>query len=537
MISPVPAARWWQTATIYQIYPRSFQDSDGDGIGDLRGTVARLDYLRDLGVDALWLSPIFTSPMADFGYDVADYRDVDPIFGSLGDLDALIAAAHDRGLRVLLDLVPNHSSSEHPWFRASRSSRIDRRRDWYIWHDPGSNGGPPNNWTSDFGGSAWEWDAATGQYYLHAFLKEQPDLNWRNPDLRAAMMKVLRFWFARGIDGFRIDVLWHLMKHADFPDNPANPDWTPGVRDRDRVIQHHSTDQPEVHAIAAEMRQVADEAAAVDGRDRVLIGEIYLPYDRLMTYYGNSEHPEVHLPFNFRLIGVRWTARSVAAIVEEYESALPEGAWPNWVLSNHDQPRIAARIGAAQARIAMMLLLTLRGTPTIYYGDELGLAGEAVPPDSVRDPQALREPGAAFNRDEARLPMAWDASPGAGFTTGEPWLPVSTEATTCNVATQESDPGSMLSLTRALLGLRRERPALVSGTVSLLSGGGEALLYERRLGEERMLVALNLSGEPARFDVPDWVRSMQPLLVTGHANVDPGHLAPDQGVIWGTARP
>ncbi len=526
------AAPWWKTGVIYQIYPRSFQDSDGDGIGDLRGIGSRLDYLTSLGVDALWLSPIFPSPMADFGYDVADYTDVDPLFGTLADLDALVAAAHEQGMRILLDLVPNHSSSEHPWFKASRSSRTDPKRDWYIWHDPAPDGGPPNNWTSDFGGSAWEWEGATGQYYLHAFLREQPDLNWRNPAVRAAMMDVLRFWFARGVDGFRIDVLWHLVKHADFPDNPLNPAWVPAIRDRDRVLQHHSTDQPEVHGIVAEMRRIAEEAGARDGRERVLIGEIYLPYDRLMTYYGSAEAPEVHLPFNFRLIGADWTASNVAAIISEYEAALPDGAWPNWVLGNHDQPRIAGRIGEAQARVAAMLLLTLRGTPTLYYGDELGLAGEAVSLDRIRDPQALREPG-VFNRDEARLPMPWDGGAGAGFTGGEAWLPVPAQAATHNVEAQEGDPRSMLSLTRALLRLRRARPALALGDVILLPSEGNVLAYERRLGEERLLVALNLSSSEASFRPPEWTHFMQPLLVTGRYGVDLAHLAPDQGVIWG----
>ena len=526
------AAPWWRAGVVYQIYPRSFADSDGDGVGDLKGIAGKLDYLADLGVDAIWLSPIFPSPMADFGYDVADYRDVDPLFGTLADLDALIAAAHARGLRVLLDLVPNHSSSEHPWFKASRSSRADPKRDWYIWRDAAPGGGPPNNWTSDFGSSAWEWDVGTGQYYLHAFLKEQPDLNWRNPEVRAAMLDVLRFWFARGIDGFRIDVLWHMIKHADFPDNPENPDWSPGVRDRDRVLQLYSTDQPEVHDIAAAMRRVADEVQAADGRERLLIGEIYLPYGRLMTYYGSTELPEVHLPFNFRLIGAEWRAATVAGIVAEYEAALPDGAWPNWVLGNHDQPRIAGAIGEAQARVAMMLLLTLRGTPTLYYGDELGLAGQSVPPERVRDPQALREPG-VFNRDEARLPMPWDGSANAGFTTGESWLPLEDDWPTRNLAAQERDPASMLALTRALLALRRERPALALGEVGLLSSADDVLVYERRLGDGRIVVALNFSGEERRWTPP--VDGLELLASTTPGQHRPGLLDPDQGLVLGVS--
>ena len=536
MIDPAaPAAPWWQTGVIYQIYPRSFQDSDGDGIGDLRGIAARLPYLAALGIDAVWLSPIFPSPMADFGYDVADYCNVDRAFGTLADLDALVAAAHALNLRVLLDLVPNHSSSDHPWFRASRSSRDDPKRDWYVWHDAAPGGGAPNNWTSDFGGSAWEWDAATGQYYLHAFLKEQPDLNWRKPELRAAMMDVLRFWFARGIDGFRIDVLWHLVKHADFPDNPANPDWRPGVRDRDLVLQHHSTDQPEVHAIAAEMRRIADEAGTADGRDRVLIGEIYLPYHRLMTYYGTADAPEVHLPFNFRLIGAEWTARNVAAIIADYEAALPDGAWPNWVLGNHDQPRLAGRIGEAQARVAAMMLLTLRGTPTLYYGDELGLAGELVPPGRIRDPQALREPG-VFNRDEARLPMAWTSGTGAGFTTGDTWLPVPAETATRNVEAESADAASLLSLTRALLTLRRSSAALRFGSIDEVHADDDVLHYRRTDGEEHLVIMLNLRGAAHAYPVKSG--SMTPVLSTYPGQL-PGTvgaggsvpLRPDEGLI------
>ena len=330
--------------------------------------------------------------MADFGYDVADYCDVDPRFGTLADFDDLLAQAHARGLKVLLDFVPNHTSDRHPWFVESRASRDNPKRDWYIWRDPAPDGGPPNNWISDFGGSAWEWDEATGQYYYHAFLKEQPDLNWRNPAVQAAMYDVMRFWFDRGVDGFRIDVLWHMVKAADFPDNPPNPAYQPAMGDMHRVLQLHSTDQPEVHEIAAEMRAIADSYGASGRGERVLIGEIYLPVDRLMHYYGR-ERAGVHLPFNFQLIDAPWEARSLATLIADYEAALPPGGWPNWVLGNHDRPRVAAKRGQAQARVAAMLLLTLRGTPTLYYGDELGLSDVAIPPAQVQDPRELREPG------------------------------------------------------------------------------------------------------------------------------------------------
>lgn len=522
------ARPWWQSAVLYQIYPWSFQDSDGDGIGDLRGIEARLDYLVDLGIDAIWLSPIFPSPMADFGYDVADYCGIDPRFGTLADFDSLLASAHARGLKLLLDFVPNHSSDQHPWFVESRASRDNPKRDWYIWRDPAADGGPPNNWISDFGGPAWTDDAATGQYYSHAFLKEQPDLNWRNPELRAAMLDVLRFWFARGVDGFRIDVLWHIVKHADFPDNPLNPDWDPATGEMHRVFQRHSTDQPEVHDIAADMRAIAD-AFGRNGNERVLIGEIYLPVERLMRYYGLAGEG-VHLPFNFQLIDAPWNARGLARMIADYEAALPEGGWPNWVLGNHDRPRSATKRGAAQARVAAMLLLTLRGTPTLYYGDELGMEDGAIPPDRVRDPRELREPGLGLGRDPVRTPMPWDDSEQAGFTQGEPWLPLGEGWQRRNVAAERDDPNSMLALHRALLNLRRSTPALATGRIWLLEAEGDVLAYAREQDGETVIVALNLGPHPAPVDLP----AARPVLSTVPgplADTAPSILRPDEGLI------
>ena len=498
---------WWQAETIYQVYPRSFQDSDGDGVGDLKGIEARLDHLVALGVDALWLSPIFPSPMADFGYDVADYCDVDPRFGTLADFDDLLGAVHARGLKLLLDFVPNHSSDQHPWFQESRSSRDNPKRDWYIWRDAKPDGSPPNNWISDFGGSAWTWDAATCQYYYHAFLKEQPDLNWRNPDLRAAMMDVLRFWLDRGVDGFRIDVLWHMIKHVDYPDNPLNPDYEPAMGEMHRVLQHHSTDQPEVHDIAAEMRRIADGYPG----NRVLIGEIYLPVVRLMDYYGR-DGTGVHLPFNFQLIDARWDAQAMARMIAEYEAALPPGGWPNWVLGNHDRPRIATRVGAAQARAAAVLLLTLRGTPTIYYGDEIGMTDVAIPPARAVDPRELREPGLGLGRDPVRTPMPWNDSAQAGFSTADPWLPLGDDWRTCNVAAQAGDARSMLALYRALLALRRKHAALAVGAIDLIPATDGVLAYRRRCGDERIVVMLNMGEKDRVVDRPAGT-----LLLSTHA--------------------
>jgi len=517
---------WWERDVIYQIYPRSFQDSNGDGIGDLAGIAARLDHVASLGVDAIWLSPIFPSPMTDFGYDVADYCDVAPIFGDLAAFDRLLAAAHACGLKLLLDFVPNHTSDQHAWFIESRSSRDHPRRDWYIWRDPALDGGPPNNWISDFGGSAWTWDAATGQYYLHAFLAQQPDLNWRNPDVRAAMMNVLRFWFDRGVDGFRIDVLWHIVKAEGLPDNPVNPAWTPAQTERDRLIQRHSTDQPEAHAISAEFRRLADSYG-----DRVLVGEIFLPNDRHARWYGTPEAPQVHLPFNFQLIENAWDAAVLRTVIADYEASLPAFGWPNWVIGSHDAPRIAARIGEAQARVAAMLLLTLRGTPTLYQGDELGIGKVAIPPERIRDPQHLRQPTLDIGRDRSRTPMPWDGSAHAGFSTVEPWLPLNADWPVRNVAAQDGDAESILNLYRALLRLRRETPALAIGAFALADGDADVLAYVRSHEGDMVFVALNLGGQDRALRLPEGKVIADVLASTRPPRPMDGILRADEGVI------
>ncbi|HEX6965987.1 MAG TPA: alpha-amylase family glycosyl hydrolase [Gemmatimonadaceae bacterium] len=485
------AHRWWQRGTIYQVYPRSFLDSDGDGIGDLRGVTAKLDYLQWLGVDALWLSPIYPSPMADFGYDIADYAAVDPIFGTMRDFDRLLDETHARGLKLILDLVPNHTSDRHPWFLESRTSRDDAKRDWYLWRDGDPDGGPPNNWLSVFGGSAWQWDEETGQYYYHAFLSEQPDLNWRNPDVQRAMLDVMRFWLEKGVDGFRVDVMWHLIKDAQFRDNPPNPEYQVGELPYHSLLPTYSTDQPEVHEIVRLMRRVLDEYD-----DRVMIGEIYLPIHRLVTYYGENGSG-AQLPFNFQLIELPWSARVIDAAINEYEGALPPNAWPNWVLGNHDKPRIATRAGAEQARVAAVLLLTLRGTPTLYYGDELGMHNVLIPPECVRDPEQKNLPGYGVGRDPERTPMQWTPGPHAGFTTGSPWLPVADDYRARNVEVERDDPASMLSLYRKLLALRCEEPALHVGSYTPVVADGDVLAYVREAEGRRFLIALNLGHAPA----------------------------------------
>lgn len=484
------ANAWWRDGVFYQVYPRSFQDSNADGVGDLRGIIERLPYLLALGVDAVWLSPIFPSPMADFGYDIADYVGIDVLFGTMQDFDALVDAAHASGLKIILDLVPNHTSDQHPWFVESRSSRDNPKRDWYIWHEPSAGGGAPNNWLSEFGGSAWQYDAATHQYYYHAFLAAQPDLNWRNPAVRQAMYDVMRFWLRRGVDGFRVDVIWHLIKDAAFRDNPPKPDYREGRPPHERVLPLHTTDQAEVHGVIEEMRQVMDEFDR-----RVLIGEIYLPLERLVTYYGN-DRPEAHLPFNFALLSAPWNARAIEKIINDYEGALPTGAWPNWVLGNHDRPRVASRVGREQARVAAMLLLTLRGTPTLYYGDEIGMHQVAIAPNQVRDPFEKNVPGIGVGRDGCRTPMQWNATANAGFSTTTPWLPLADDFSHENVANLEADAGSILNLYKALIDLRKKWPQLRSGAYAPIAADGNLLLY-RRQGEPRpVTVALNMGVEP-----------------------------------------
>jgi alpha-glucosidase len=499
---------WWQKGIVYQIYPRSFLDNNRDGVGDLRGIQSKLDYLQWLGVDAIWLSPIYPSPMADFGYDISDYTDIHPLFGSLSDFDALLADAHKRGMKLILDFVPNHTSDQHAWFAESRASRDNPKRDWYIWRDPQPDGGPPNNWLSNFGGSAWEFDPATGQYYYHAFLRQQPDLNWRNPQVRKAMHDVLRFWLDRGVDGFRVDVIWHIVKDEQFRDNPRNPDYKAGQNPHHEFFNTYSADQPDVHNIIAEMRQVLDQYP-----QRMMVGEVYLPVERLVTYYGNGGSG-VHMPFNFQLITTPWNAQAISSAVEQYEAALPPYGWPNWVLGNHDNPRVASRMGCPQARVAAMLLLTLRGTPTLYYGDEICMHDVPIPADRIRDPFEKNVPGMGLGRDPERTPMQWDSSPYGGFGMVEPWLPLPEDYITNNVSAQREDSRSTLSLYRKLIDLRRREPALAVGSYKHIAVEKDLFAYLRREGNRQFLVALNFSSQPQTLRMPQLINGSQLILST-----------------------
>jgi len=484
---------WWQQGIIYQVYPRSFQDSNGDGVGDLNGILSRLDHLEWLGVDALWISPISQSPMADFGYDISDYCSIHPLFGTMEDFDRLLSEVHKRSMKLIMDLVPNHSSSEHPWFLESRSSRDSPKRDWYIWRDPAPEGGPPNNWLSVFGGSGWEWDENTKQYYYHAFLKEQPDLNWRNPELQEAMFEHMRFWLDKGVDGFRVDVMWHMVKDDKFRDNPPNPDYQPHQATYEKLAPVHSTDQPEVHNVVRKMRAVMDEYS-----ERLMIGEIYLPVQRLVMYYGQNNQG-THLPFNFQLLSVPWESGKIFSVVDEYEAALPAGGWPNWVLGNHDRPRIISRIGLAQAKIAAMLLLTLRGTPTIFYGEEIGMTDVAIPPEEIRDPQGLNMPGLNLSRDPSRTPMQWDDTDHAGFSTTRPWLRVPYNYPRINVKVQKLDAFSILNFYKRLIELRRQEPALHVGEYRSVFSDKQIIAYARESSDSRFMIVLNLSHRPSYF--------------------------------------
>lgn len=493
--------KWWQTGIIYQIYPRSFMDGNGDGVGDLRGIIQKLDYLKNSGVDAIWLSPIYPSPMKDFGYDISDYRGIEPIFGTMDDFDELLAEIHDRGMKMILDLVPNHTSDQHPFFLESRISKDNPKRDWYLWRDPAPDGGPPNNWLSFFGGSAWTFDEATGQYYLTSFAREQCDLNFRNPDVLPWTLDNMRFWLDRGVDGFRVDVIWTMLKDEQFRDEPPNPDWDGNVP-HDSLLHIYTQDVDGIHDIVRTMRAVIDEYD-----DRVMIGEIYLPPEKLVTYYGENLD-ECHMPYNFELIIMpEWSAKAVHQAVDRYHSVVPDGAQPNYVLGNHDQHRLASRVGRAQAQIGLMLLLTLRGTPTFYYGEEINMVNGEIPPEKVHDPAALYQMDVAdvTGRDPERTPMQWDTSENAGFSPAgvETWLPVTADYKNFNVAVEDEDKASTLSFFRRLVDLRRQEPALHGGKYQSVDTGTEDIFAYLRTaeGEDSFLVVLNFTQNEHTLDL------------------------------------
>ena len=507
---------WWQSAVAYQLYPRSFADTDGDGIGDLEGVRSRLDHLVWLGVDALWLSPFFRSPMADFGYDVSDYCDVDPLFGTLDDFDRLLAEAHERGLKVIIDWVPNHTSDQHDWFVASRSGREDPKRDWYRWRDPAPDGGPPNNWIRSWSDQpAWTLDEATGQYFLHCFLPEQPDLNWSNPEVQEAMHATLRFWLDRGVDGFRMDVVHLIGKDPALPDDP------PDLAALSHVPLNH---RPETHALLRDIRTLLD---GYDG-DRMAVGEVYLLDTKdVATYYGDGD--ELHLNFNFPPLYTAWDATKWRKQLVRAAGELdPIGAWPTWVLSNHDNQRHRTRYGSeGRARAAAVLLLTLRGTPFLYAGEELGLEDAVVPPDRVVDPGG---------RDGCRAPIPWDATPTHGWGTEDPWLPWPPDADTRDVAAQREDPTSILHLYRRLIAARKGSPALTAGTFELLDVDAlpaGVIGYRRIDGDDQRLVLVNFLAEAAVVAPAVAAGTIVEVSTAGHGEGEPfgDALGPDEAVI------
>lgn len=488
------------TGVIYHVYLRSFADSNGEGIGDLPGLISRLDYMNgkldSLGVDAVWLSPFFPSPDRDFGYDVADFTDVDPRYGTLADFDHLVSEAHRRGIRILLDLVFNHTSDQHPWFLESRSSRSNPKRDWYVWRDAKPGGGMPNNWQSSFGGRAWQWDEATGQYYYHMFLKEQPDLNWRNPAVRSALMQVVRFWLDRGVDGFRLDVFNAWYERAGLPDNPP----ALGLRGFDRQRHIHDIDQPEMFDALAELRGILNSYP-----ERTSVGELF-GHDpvKAASYCGQDR---LHMVFNFQFTDCRWRPRAFLGAIERWEQALQAGGWPSYVLSNHDLSRAVSRYGRAHpdavAKVAAAMLLTLRGTPFIYYGEEIALPDTRLRRSELLDPPGRRYWPLYKGRDPNRAPLPWDSSAGAGFTTGRPWLPLHPEARSRNIAAQRGDPRSVLSFYRSLLALRRGTRALLEGSFEPIDArSSRALMYLRRTEGQMALVALNFTSTPVSVELP-----------------------------------
>ncbi len=486
--------RLWENMIVYQIYPRSFQDSNGDGIGDLQGIIDRLDYLNSesresLGVDAIWLAPIYASPMVDFGYDVSDYYTVHPDFGTLETLKTLISESHKREIALILDFIPNHTSSEHQWFKESRASRNNPYRDWYIWRDAGPEGGPPNNWVSRFGGSAWQLDSQTGQYYLHSFLKEQPDLNWRNPEVVAEIQKIFQYWMNLGIDGFRVDSVNFLLKDAQFRDDPVNPEYRIGD-DPYFMYQHqYSSDQPDLYRLLNELYKTV-----FDRNGKFIVSEAYTTPQNIRRLFEEIE-TRYHAPFNFDLIRLPFDTQQFKTAINTFQSTLRNEDIPVYVLGNHDNSRAATRFGGeAQARIAAMLLLTLPGIPFIYYGEEIGMEDSFIAPELRQDPAGKEQNIDTLNRDGVRTPMQWDSTFNAGFSSGAPWIPISSQAADRNVLKQMENPTSIFRLYQQLIHLRHTHLELTEGTYSS-DNRNDVFAYTRQKNLQTILVVLNFENE------------------------------------------
>lgn len=547
--------RWPEGAVVYQIYPRSLQDSNGDGIGDLPGIISRLDYIKSLGVNAIWLSPFYPSPMADFGYDVADYCDVDPMFGTLDDFQDLMQACQQRDLRVMVDLVPNHSSDEHSWFIESSRSATNRYANWYIWRDPSGWGDdgrplPPNNWLDALtGGTAWQWVEARQQFYLHSFDVKQPDLNWNNAQVREAIKDAMRFWLRLGVDGFRVDAVYWMAKDPMFRDDGPNPDYKEGVSPPYESIDHaNSRGWPAVYFYLAEMDGVLKEREFQD-KPRFMVTEAYPeghnPVDSYMAFYAGVD-PLVAAPFNFEGIMLDWEPKAWHDFLHSFHDSLNQQSplcVASYAFGNHDQPRLVSRLGEERARAAAVMLLTLPGMAFIYNGEEIGMHNVDIPPQQVQDPAAKNDPAKGMGRDPSRTPMQWDDSPGAGFShSGRTWLPLAPDYHRHNVAMQAQDPGSFLALYRRLGQLRNSSEALKHGTISTLDmvAPSQVLAYVRSYESERYLTVVNFSAE-----VVDWhhpvVRSIHSKVAgsmeddTQAVSIDTDdalHLRPHEAGVW-----
>lgn len=491
---------WWKHGVIYHIYPRSFQDSDGDGIGDIRGIIRRLGYLKNLGIDGIWISPMYKSPMVDFGYDVSDYREIDPVFGTMDDFKELLRKAHDWGIRIILDMILNHTSNLHPWFIEASSSLTNPKRNWYIWKE-GIMGSLPNNWKSAVGGSIWKFDENSGQHYLHSFFEEQPDLNWRNPELPGVFFEEMKFWLDLGVDGFRLDVINLIAKDKKFRNNPV----LLGIP----ALQKHvfSRNRKRSVTIVRQIRELLDQYD-----DKVSIGEIYAhpPGDaKTAARYLATGQDGLHLAFDFSLIFSTWNAYSYFKSIKTWYESIPEGGWPCNVLSNHDLFRSIDRFPwrtyrEEKARVAATLLLTLMGTPFIYYGEEIGMHNTHIPRSHIRDPLGKKFWPLFSGRDKARTPMQWVPDSKGGFTTGKPWLPLNKDVRLRNVRNQEGDPSSLLNHYRNLIKLRKTCEAIRNGSwVPIINGRDGILAYFRINEKERILVILNFMARQKKISLPE----------------------------------
>jgi alpha-glucosidase len=490
---------WSLGTVVYHIYVRSFKDSNSDGIGDLNGVIQKIDYIASLGVNAIWLSPIYPSPQFDFGYDVAEYKDIDPVYGSLREFDELVTVCHERGIKIMMDYVPNHTSVDHTWFKESRKSTDNKKRDWYIWRK-GKNGGPPNNWLSVFGGSGWEYDEASDEYYFHTFDKNQPDLNWRNPEVVKEMLSYFDFWIDRGVDGFRVDVPYHLFKDEKFRDEPPNPNYNGATMGLYESLQHiHTAWLPESFLMMKEFTKVLQKYS-----DKFMVTEAWGSIDDLIKLY-NTVGWKYYAPFNFSLITLPWTAEAHKNYIDTYDRELGDTYIPCYVLGNHDTPRVGSRIGKEQARVAAMLQLSLRGMPFIYMGEEIGMENAVLEKDEIRDTFEINSPGLGLGRDPQRTPMQWDMSLHAGFSPVKPWLPVNSNYKEIKVEEEDENKESMLSYYKHLIKIRKHFTALREGSyLSIPHPAENVLAYFRQNGEEKILVLLNFDDKPKKISLPEF---------------------------------